>query len=38
MNKTILNEFKCKWEQAIMVVKSEEIDGFIPDSEWLQTM
>jgi len=38
MNKTILNEFKSQWEEAVMFVKEEELDGFLPDSTWLQAM
>ena len=38
MNKTILNEFKSQWEEAIMQVKEKEMDGFLSDSTWLQAM
>ena len=38
MNKTILNEFKSQWGKAIAVVKEEELDGYLPDSTWLQAM
>jgi hypothetical protein len=38
MNKTILNEFKSQWEKAIMVVKKEEMDGYLSDPTWLQAM
>ena len=38
MNKTILNEFKSQWEEAVMLVKEKEMDGFLSDSTWLQAM
>ena len=38
MNNTILNEFTSQWEEAIMLVKEKEMDGFLSDSTWLQAM
>jgi hypothetical protein len=38
MNKSIFNEFKWKWEEAITHVEETEADQFLPDSEWQEAM
>ena len=38
MNKTILNEFKAVWEQAITTVRDTQADGFLVDAEWIEAM
>eukprot|EP01035_Chromulina_nebulosa_P003924 gene3924-5360_t len=38
MNKTILNEFKSKWEEAIIRTHEKHLNELISESEWLQAM